>query len=85
MALLGHIHDDNDIKQGLFPSPGGNVSTAKGGGKLKIYWHWKLAILTFGSIPVYGQSIEQATKGNPKTVKALRAAWTNKIKNRLVT
>ena len=37
--LINAIRDDPIIKQGLFPSPGGNVSTTKGGGLSKAHHH----------------------------------------------
>ncbi|KJA22275.1 hypothetical protein HYPSUDRAFT_109804, partial [Hypholoma sublateritium FD-334 SS-4] len=49
--LIAAITDDPDIKQGLFPSPGANVSTTKGGGKRKSFWQRKLAEILFAEHP----------------------------------
>ncbi|KAF9536533.1 hypothetical protein CPC08DRAFT_824795 [Agrocybe pediades] len=84
-TLLTAISEDNDIKQGLFPAPGGNVSTARGGGQKKTAWQWKLAIAIFQNHEEYGTAFQKALdlpKGTPPATKA-KSIWADKIKNRL--
>jgi hypothetical protein len=67
------------IKQGLFPSPGANVSTKKGGGKGKTDHQWAMCKVMFTNHETYGAAFAKV-----KTPKA-KAAWALKIKNRLQT
>jgi hypothetical protein len=65
------------IKQGLFPSPGANVSTAEGGGKPKTDHHYALAVALFAEHDTYQIAFNLATQPKQK------AAWGKKIKNHL--
>ena len=76
--LLGAIGDDKQIKQGLYPGPGANASTKRGGGLPKAEHHWQLVLLVFGDHADYQDSVARAT-GDP----AQRKIWCQKIKNRL--
>ncbi|KAJ3501484.1 hypothetical protein NLJ89_g9316 [Agrocybe chaxingu] len=80
LGLVAAITDNPDIKQGLFPSPGGNVSTAKGGGTKKITWQWQLAEIIFKDHKKYGAELRKALDDS-----GLQKAWAEKIKNRLKT
>ncbi|KAF9562394.1 hypothetical protein CPC08DRAFT_761522 [Agrocybe pediades] len=83
-SLLTAISEDQDIKQGLFPAPGGNVSTARGGGKKKTVWQWKVAVDIFQNHPQYGpafQKVLDMTPGPPAT--RAKTVWGDKIKNRI--
>jgi hypothetical protein len=75
--LIRAITDDPITKQGLFPSPGANVSTTKGGGLSKAYHHKELAAKVFSDHPVYGPAYAQAKSASEKSV------WANKVKNRI--
>ncbi|KAF9237305.1 hypothetical protein BU15DRAFT_7126, partial [Melanogaster broomeanus] len=50
-ALITAITDDEKICQGLYPAPGGNVSTKDGGGKPKTFWQYQLAVAIFANHP----------------------------------
>jgi hypothetical protein len=63
------------MKQGLFPSPGANVSTTKGGGLPKAHHHKELAARVFSDHPVYGKLYAQAKTLGENSI------WANKIKN----
>ncbi|KAJ7192712.1 hypothetical protein GGX14DRAFT_406094 [Mycena pura] len=76
--LLTQILENGDIKRVLFPPPGSNASTAKGGGKTKTASHWKLCLMVFGDSPKYKAALKAAAK-----VPKDRIAYANKIKNRL--
>jgi hypothetical protein len=65
------------IKQGLFPSPGANVSTAKGGGLRKTDHHWALCQELFSQHEKYEQAFNAVTEAKEKAV------WCGKVKNRL--
>ena len=60
-ALIGAITDNDDIQHGLFPPPGKNASTAKGGGKSKKDWHWEICKAIFTSHNIYSNAFAQAT------------------------
>jgi hypothetical protein len=78
--LLAAITDDPRIKQGLFPSPGANVSSSKGGGQKKTTWQWQLALHVFSDHPKYSAAIKSAScEGASK----LQGVWSDKIRNRL--
>ncbi|KAF7372946.1 hypothetical protein MSAN_00501600 [Mycena sanguinolenta] len=68
------------IKQSLFPPPGPNPSTVKGGGTPKNVAQFQLCKLLLGKDEKYKDALAQA-EGNPKE----RASWSTKIKNRLRT
>jgi len=46
-SMITAITDDSEIRNGLYPPPGSNTSTAKGGGQKKSYWHRKIATTLF--------------------------------------
>lgn len=75
---MNAIHDDHDVRQGLFPDVGANVSAAKGGGVTKTEWHERIARTIFTDHKVYGPQFA-ATASTPNGAKA----WGLKIKNRL--
>ncbi|KAJ7734192.1 hypothetical protein DFH07DRAFT_967741 [Mycena maculata] len=78
-ALITCIMEDRDIKRALYPPPGPNASTAKGGGKTKTSSHWQLCLNLLGEDPKYKEALAMVT-----TAKE-RLAYANKIKNRLRT
>ena len=63
--LLAAIMDDRDIKQGLYPSPGGKTSNLKAAGNKKTVWQWKLAVILFKNHQNYGSSFAHALKAQP--------------------
>ncbi|KAI0073913.1 hypothetical protein K474DRAFT_1602501, partial [Panus rudis PR-1116 ss-1] len=79
--LITIIEDNPQIKQGLFPSPGGHVSTAKGGGKAKTDHYWQICIALFKGHPLYAAAFAAAIAENAKA--SLRNPWVLKIKNRI--
>ena len=81
--LINAISEDADIKQGLFPAPGGNVSSSKGGGKKKTAWYWKLAEILFFDHDIYSTAFEKAASDKSKDKAKSQAIWGDKIKNRL--
>ena len=81
-SLITAITDDPDIKQGLFPPPGPNASSAKGGGKKKILWQWKIAVAIFKDHPLYSTAFATAYNcTDPKLKLKLQTSWGEKIKN----
>ena len=76
--LINNIMDDDNIRQGLFPDVGGNVSTGKGGGKTKAEWHEILAKRVFSEHTQYGTLFARTAN----TTSGLKV-WTLKIKNRI--
>lgn len=79
-SLVMEILEDSHIRDGLYPKPGSNNSTVKGGGLPKTDHHFALYTCLFGEIPVHKALIEKATTGkNSKLCTKLA----NKIKNRL--
>ncbi|KAJ7018601.1 hypothetical protein C8F04DRAFT_909624, partial [Mycena alexandri] len=48
------------IKRVLFPPPGANASTAKGGGKTKVSAQWDLCVELLGENTKYKQAITAA-------------------------
>ena len=71
--------DEPDIKQGLFPGQGVNVSTSKGGGKKKIDHQYALARIVFSEHPKYGEAFELAQDSKLKamlTVESVAPATT---------
>ncbi|KAF8958631.1 hypothetical protein BDZ97DRAFT_1761996 [Flammula alnicola] len=72
--LINSILEDGEVKQGLFPAPGANLSLSKGGSKTKSDYHWTLANLVF----------EDTSLGSLITAKDVdKKFWQLKIKNRL--
>ena len=81
-SLITAITDDPDIKQGLFPPPGPNALSAKGGGKKKILWQWKVAVAIFKDHPLYSTAFATAYNcTDPKLKPKLQTLWAEKIKN----
>ncbi|KAJ7036778.1 hypothetical protein C8F04DRAFT_1336265 [Mycena alexandri] len=80
VKMLALISESTEIKQSLYPPPGPNASSTKGGGQPKTVAHWDLCVLLLGDDPKYKDSIE-ATANNPKA----KLAYGNKMKNRLST
>lgn len=76
--LINGIGDNEDIKNGLYPLPGGNTSLSKGGSKPKAEYHWALAFHIFENDIEYGEMITAAAK-----VAKQRAVWGLKVKNKL--
>jgi hypothetical protein len=76
--LLTNITDNSVIRMGLYPGPGGNASTQKGGGKNKTEHHWNLAVLTFGDHSAHKDTISKVGKAARD-----RKPWCMKVKNRL--
>ncbi|RPD52273.1 hypothetical protein L226DRAFT_466837, partial [Lentinus tigrinus ALCF2SS1-7] len=77
-SLISAVEDNSDIKQALYPSPGGHPSTANGGGKAKTDHHAQLAKILFQEHEKYGAAFAPAL-----TDAKVLAAWGMKIKNRL--
>ncbi|KAE9385357.1 hypothetical protein BT96DRAFT_1007116 [Gymnopus androsaceus JB14] len=59
-TLIACIAKDKDIKNGLYPGPGANISTAKGGGLPKTEHQFKLFTMIFGDHPEWQPAIELA-------------------------
>jgi hypothetical protein len=76
--------EDRQIKQALFPSPGPNSSSSKGGGKPKMEHHYAIAQIMFMDHQKYGDAFQKAEEAEGKEGVKLRRLWGNKIKNRLV-
>ncbi|KAH7903678.1 hypothetical protein BJ138DRAFT_1120145 [Hygrophoropsis aurantiaca] len=76
--LINAIAENKDISQGLFPPPGANVSTKKGGGLRKTEHHWELCKILFSEHSDYKSAFEVAASD-----KGLKKGWQTKIKNRL--
>jgi hypothetical protein len=76
-SLIAAIMDDYVIKQGLFPSPGANVLTAKGGGKPKTDHHYANTLAIFSEYKAYQDVFKLAT--GPKE----KAVWGKKVKNQI--
>ncbi|KAJ7205818.1 hypothetical protein GGX14DRAFT_327153, partial [Mycena pura] len=75
--LVAQIFENRDIKRALYPPPGPNASTAKGGGKTKTSAHWLLCLKVFGEKPKYKKALAAVDTAKDRT------AYANKIKNRL--
>ncbi|KAH9946453.1 hypothetical protein B0H21DRAFT_693672, partial [Amylocystis lapponica] len=76
--LITAISEDQSIKCGLYPPPGGNTSSAKGGGKGKTEHHWAICEVLFTDHPRYKARFA-LVPGDKKQEKA----WGLKVKNRL--
>ena len=79
-SLLNNLEEDREVRQGLFPGTGANVSTAGGGGKTKTEFYWKLAVDLFAGHQVYGVSFADAWESS---VKKAREPWVLKVKNQI--
>lgn len=75
--LVNIIFEKTDIKNGLFPKPGKNLSTVKGGGKRKTEHHLKICHELFTEHPKYQDAFNSCT--TPKQC----APWAQKIKNKV--
>jgi len=62
--LLNAVEDDPEIRQGLYPGTGANVSTANGGGKPKTDFFWQLAVHLFSDNEEYAALIARAQKSS---------------------
>lgn len=81
-SLITAITDDPDIKQGLFPPPGPNASSAKGGGKKKTLWQWKVAVAIFKEHPTYSTAFAAAYNcADPKLKPKLQSSWAWNIRS----
>lgn len=74
-ALITAITDNPIIKQGLFPSPGANVSTTKGGGLRKTDHHWALCREIFSHHQKYEEAFNAVSEAKEKAI------WCGKVKN----
>ncbi|KAJ7833941.1 hypothetical protein B0H14DRAFT_3871513 [Mycena olivaceomarginata] len=68
------------MSSSLFPPPGPNASTKKGGGKTKVSARWEICLKLLGDHPKYQEAIAAAAN-----VPRERSPWANRIKNRLRT
>jgi hypothetical protein len=73
--LIARIIENAIIKRALFPLPGPNTSTAKGGSKTKSSAYWQLFLLLLGDNPKYKAALDAISTTKDQT------AWENKIKN----
>jgi hypothetical protein len=55
--MINVIQEDEEIRLGLFPPPGANASTTKGGGKVAIDYHMKFCDILFGDHDIYGDRV----------------------------
>jgi hypothetical protein len=83
IALIACINDpiNINIKNCLFPPPGQNPSTSKGGGKTKTSAYWDLVKAFLVQFIEYREAIQWIIN-TPKAVKE-RGQWTKKMKNRI--
>ncbi|KIK51092.1 hypothetical protein GYMLUDRAFT_65011 [Collybiopsis luxurians FD-317 M1] len=82
--MLAHITENETIKSGLFPGPGANVSTVKGGGPPKTKHQFKLFELTFGNQLKWQDELEIARdKSGGREASKVCKSLGSKIKNRL--
>ncbi|KAF6755644.1 hypothetical protein DFP72DRAFT_1067447 [Ephemerocybe angulata] len=77
-SLITIINENNEIKQGLFPGVGGNLSTQKGGGQPKTHWHWQVALGLFQDHEDYGSSFQSDKIKNRIKWMTDRTTETNK-------
>ncbi|KAJ7775996.1 hypothetical protein DFH07DRAFT_696726, partial [Mycena maculata] len=78
-GLIACIMESADIKRALYPPPGPNTSTAKGGGQTKVGAQWQLCLNLLGEDPNFKEALEACITTKEQT------AYANKIKNRLRT
>ena len=76
-SLITLLEEDIIIKEGLFPTPGKNITVSQGGSKPKTEYQWMLAKALFEQHDKYKEAFARV-----KTA-ADRSAWVLKIKNRL--
>jgi hypothetical protein len=67
-SLISAITDNSVIKEGLFPSPGSNVPTSKGGGKPKTDHQYALAVALFSMHPKYANAFGLAAGPKDRSV-----------------
>ena len=79
-SLITAITDNPTIKQGLFPSPGANLSSPKGGGKLKTEYHQQLCDDLFTQHPEYLAAWLAVKNAKGKGAAKKWATCGNKIK-----
>ncbi|KDR65954.1 hypothetical protein GALMADRAFT_217266 [Galerina marginata CBS 339.88] len=73
MWLLVNGNGDNkDIKNGLYPLPGGNMSLSKRGSKPKAEYHWALTFHIFGDDADYQEAITAAVTVGKHLQTAIR-------------
>ncbi|KAF9039569.1 hypothetical protein BDP27DRAFT_1435253 [Rhodocollybia butyracea] len=85
-SLLTRITECEITKNRLYPGPGANVSTAKGGGLPKIEHHFRLFNALFGEDPAWQQLLQTAKDqlpGNKSAAASTQKLLSGKIKNRL--
>ena len=75
--LVTAITDNTDIKNGLFPRPGANASTANGGGKRKTDHLYEVACEVFADHPTHSEAFAATI------TPAQKCVWTTKTKNKL--
>ncbi|KAJ6622112.1 hypothetical protein B0H10DRAFT_1944944 [Mycena sp. CBHHK59/15] len=78
-ALISCIMQDRDIKRALYPPPGPNALTARGGGKTKTSSQWQLCLNLLRDDPKYNEALASVMTTKERT------AYTKKIKNHLRT
>ncbi|KAJ3964110.1 hypothetical protein EV361DRAFT_812588, partial [Lentinula raphanica] len=85
--LISCITENEVIKNGLFPGPGANVSSAKGGGLSKTEHQFNAFEAAFGEDPDWQPLIALAKDKSPENKAAsskMRKNLAGKIKNRLM-
>jgi hypothetical protein len=82
--LISTIMEDKQIKQALFPSPGPNASSSKGGGKPKTEHHYAIAQIMFTDHLKYCDAFQKVEDAEGKEGIKLRRLLGNEIKNWLV-
>ncbi|KAJ6473749.1 hypothetical protein C8R45DRAFT_1103433 [Mycena sanguinolenta] len=78
--LIAHIMENANIKRSLFPPPGPNPSTKKGGGTPKNVAQFQLCKLLLAGDSRYTEALAHAEKDAKE-----RSNWSTKITNRLRT
>jgi hypothetical protein len=81
--LISTIDENPLYKRILYPPPGGNPSTAKGGGTPKTDIHWSLVKDVLGPTEKYGTLVKAITSSSADAGR--RSKWGNKVKTCLST
>jgi hypothetical protein len=76
--LVAAIVASSLYKSVLYPGPGANQSTAKGGGTPKTDIHWSIAKEVLGPIDKYKKQIDSITTATKDSAR--RSKWGNKVK-----
>lgn len=76
--LVNCVYDNDDIREGLFPGTGSNMSTKRGGGKTKTEWYEIIAKKILQDHATYGEYYRAAIK-----TKDGAAVYGGKVKNKL--